>query len=55
MSEAIESARFITTGKLSQASPQQIIDCSAAEGNKGCSDGNVLSSFGYVLKHGIAG
>jgi hypothetical protein len=43
--ETIESGRFITTGRLSQASPQQIIDCSNGTGNKGCTSGNILNSF----------
>lgn len=53
--ETIESGRYITTGRLTQASPQQIIDCSSAEGNKGCTEGNMVNSFEYILKHGVTG
>ena len=52
--DAIESARYITTTTLKPLAPQQIIDCSKTQGNKGCSGGNILNSFEYIKRGGVA-
>lgn len=52
--QTIESGKYITKGRLTELSSQQIIDCSSGSGNKGCTSGNVLNSFDYIHKNGIA-
>lgn len=52
--ESIESSRFITSGKLIELSPQQIIDCTKDYDNKGCISGNASGTFAYLYKTGVA-
>lgn len=52
--EAIESARYISSGKLVDLSAQQLIDCTIEMGNKGCISGNASISYGYLSRAGVA-
>ena len=49
----MESLVAIKKNKLYNLSPQQIIDCSDAEGNFGCFQGQVDWAFEHVRKRGI--
>eukprot|EP00079_Xenopus_tropicalis_P038192 XP_017951963.1 PREDICTED: cathepsin S-like [Xenopus tropicalis] len=41
------------TGSLVTFSPQELVDCSESEGNKGCDGGYLNASFRYMKKNGI--
>lgn len=45
---ALEGLHAIKTGQLISFSEQQLIDCSQAEGNKGCSGGWMDQAFDYI-------
>jgi C1A family cysteine protease len=49
---AMEGAWAIKTGKLVSLSEQQLIDCSAAHGNNGCSGGLMDNAFEWLVKNG---
>ncbi|XP_018088913.1 cathepsin S isoform X2 [Xenopus laevis] len=40
-------------GTLVTFSPQELVDCSYSEGNKGCKGGSIRSSFTYMKKSGV--
>ncbi len=47
----MEGAYQISTGALRSLSEQQLVDCSTAEGNKGCGGGNFNAAFTYIENH----
>ena len=49
---AIEGAWKIAGHKLTSLSEQQLIDCSAEEGNNGCYGGIMIMAFEYVIING---
>jgi len=50
---AMESASLIQNSKNVSLSEQQIVDCSAKEGNQGCTGGWPANSFVYVINNNI--
>jgi len=51
---AIESATFITTGKMKKLSAQQIVDCSRQKyKNHGCKGGTMVKSYKYIVDNGV--
>jgi xylem cysteine proteinase len=49
---AVEGAWFLAKGQLISLSEQQLVDCSTAEGNAGCSGGMMDQAFTYIIKNG---
>jgi len=48
---SVEGAVFISKGKLTSVSEQQLVDCSTAEGNQGCNGGLMDYGFAYIIKN----
>eukprot|EP00966_Prymnesium_polylepis_P241065 5575088-Prymnesium_polylepis.1 len=49
---ALEGQYAIATGALRVLSEQQLMDCSWAEGNKGCGGGAMDQTFEYIIANG---
>jgi hypothetical protein len=47
-----EGAFFLATGQLRSLSEQQLVDCSAKEGNHGCKGGIMEAGFKYIMSNG---
>jgi len=50
--EAIESQWFLAGNKLTQLSPQQIVDCDQGRGDEGCEGGDTTTAYQYVMAAG---
>jgi len=50
---SIEGQNFLTNGKLTSFSEEQLVDCSSAEGNQGCNGGLMDDGFAYVEEYGL--
>ena len=51
---AMEGAWALRRGQLTSLSEQQLLDCSAAQGNQGCGGGYTSAAFDYVVQAGGA-
>ena len=51
---AVEGAWVLGGHSLLSLSEQQLLDCSTANGNKGCSSGTPANAFAYITANGIA-
>ena len=45
---AVEALHSIQSGYLDKFSEQQIVDCSGAQGNFGCTNGTIANTYKYV-------
>jgi len=48
---SVEAAHYKAKGNLVSLSEQNLIDCSDAEGNKGCGGGEMDDAFKYIIKN----
>jgi hypothetical protein len=50
----VEGIVQIKTGQLLSLSEQQLVSCDNADGNAGCSGGDMYAALGYIMQNGAS-
>ncbi|RVE48727.1 hypothetical protein evm_006621 [Chilo suppressalis] len=53
VAHAVQAQLYKKHGLWGELSPQQIVDCSAADGNEGCDGGSLRGAFRYAARSGL--